>query len=154
ASAAARFSAAEDTKRRLYGIAFHPEVDHTAHGHEILKNFLFRICGCSGDWSMSSFLEEATQRIRAEVGPDGRVLCGLSGGVDSSVAAEVIHRAIGDRLICLFIDTGLLRKAETQEVLSRFESKFALSVRHTDASEKFFAALRGVTDPERKRRAI
>ncbi|HZI93242.1 MAG TPA: glutamine-hydrolyzing GMP synthase [Patescibacteria group bacterium] len=153
-SQTAPFSAAEDPERRLYGIAFHPEVVHTSHGKEMLRNFLFRICGCRGDWTMSSFLEEASQRIRSQVGETGRVLCGLSGGVDSSVAAQVIHRAIGDRLICLFVDTGLLRKDEAAEVLARFRTKYGLEVRHHDAASRFFDALAGVTDPEKKRRII
>jgi len=150
----APYSAAEDAARRLYGIAFHPEVVHTTHGHEMLRNFLYKVCGCRGDWTVTSFLEEAADRIRREVGESGRVLCGLSGGVDSSVAAKVLHQAIGDRLICLFVDTGLLRQNEAAEVLDRFERKFGLKVRHHDASDRFFTALKGVTDPERKRRII
>ncbi|MGH9867736.1 MAG: glutamine-hydrolyzing GMP synthase [Candidatus Polarisedimenticolia bacterium] len=148
------YSAAEDASRRLHAVAFHPEVVHTTSGNAILRNFLFGVCGCRGDWTMSSFLEEACERIRAQVGTSGRVLCGLSGGVDSSVAAQVIHRAIGDRLLCLFVDTGLLRKSEAAEVLERFERLYGLRVRHHDASERFFEALRGVEDPERKRRII
>ena len=153
-SEAAPFSAAEDPARRLYGIAFHPEVVHTTHGSVMLRNFLMKICGCQGDWTMSSFLEEASGRIRAKVGEKGRVLCGLSGGVDSSVAALVIHKAIGERLLCLFVDTGLLRQGEAAEVLDRFERSYRLKVRHHDASARFFEALRGVTDPEQKRRII
>ncbi|HKY32607.1 MAG TPA: glutamine-hydrolyzing GMP synthase [Candidatus Polarisedimenticolia bacterium] len=148
------FSAAEDPSRRLHAVAFHPEVAHTTSGQAMLRNFLFRICGCAGDWTMASFLEEACDRIRSEVGPRGRVLCGLSGGVDSSVAAQVIHRAIGDRLICLFVDTGLLRKGEAAEVLDRFARTYHLRVRHRDASSRFYQALQGVTDPETKRRTI
>lgn len=148
------YSAAENPARRLYGIAFHPEVVHTTHGAEILRNFLFRVCGCRGDWTMTSFLEEACRRVREQVGPSGRVLCGLSGGVDSSVAAQVIQKAIGDRLTCLFVDTGLLRKDEALEVLALFRRNYGLTVRHRDASGKFFEALTGVTDPEAKRRAI
>jgi GMP synthase (glutamine-hydrolysing) len=148
------FAAAEDVARRLHAVAFHPEVVHTVSGHAMLRNFLFGICGCRGDWTMASFLDEACERIRAQVGSKGRVLCGLSGGVDSSVAAQVIHRAIGDRLICLFVDTGLLRRDEATEVLGRFERSFNLKVRHHDASERFYEVLRGVVDPERKRRII
>ncbi len=148
------YAVAEDSPRGLYGIQFHPEVAHTTHGREILRNFLFTICGCRGDWNMASFLEETRERIVQQVGPSGRVLCGLSGGVDSSVAALVIHRAIGDRLTCLFVNTGLLRKGEADEVRDRYERRYHLRVRHRDASARFFEALRGVEDPEQKRRVI
>ena len=148
------FSAIEDPRRRLYGIQFHPEVHHTPHGDRLLRNFLYDICGCAGDWTMASFLEESIGRLRAQVGSSGRVLCGLSGGVDSSVAAALIHRAVGDRLVCLFVDTGLLRKGEAADVLERFQRTYHLQVRSRDASDRFFAALRGLEDPEAKRRAI
>jgi len=153
-SDAARFSAAEDRQRGLYGIAFHPEVAHTPGGLAMLKNFLYEACGCAGDWTVASFLESACDRVRGQVGDTGRVLCGLSGGVDSSVAALVIHKAIGDRLVCLFIDTGLLRRSEAAEVKEMFAKSFSLTVRHRDASDRFFAALGGLTDPEAKRRAV
>ena len=149
-----RFSAVENPRAGLFGLQLHPEVAHTTNGRQILKNFLFDICGCRGDWTMASFLEETCGRIRDEVGATGRVLCGLSGGVDSSVAAQVIARALPDRLVCLFVDTGLLRKAEASEVLGRFERLYGLKVRSRDASERFFTALAGVTDPEQKRRVI
>ena len=153
-SSAVPYAAAEDAQRGCYGVAFHPEVAHTTRGMDILRNFLFEICGCKGDWTVSSFLEQAVERVRREVGPTGRVLCGLSGGVDSSVAAQVIHHAIGDRLTCLFVDTGLLRKDESAEVRTMFASKYGLKVLYHDASERFFSALRGVVDPEQKRRVI
>ena len=153
-SEAVPFAAAEDPARGFYGVAFHPEVVHTTRGLDILRNFLNDICGCRGDWTMSSFLEQAVEGIRTAVGPAGRVLCGLSGGVDSSVAAQVIHRAIGDRLTCLFVDTGLLRKGESSDVRSRFEAKYGLKVHHHDASDRFFAGLSSVVDPEQKRRVI
>jgi GMP synthase (glutamine-hydrolysing) len=144
----------EDPSRRIYALTFHPEVAHTLHGARILRNFLFDVCGCRGDWTMSAFVEEAVGRIRAQVGTEGRVLCGLSGGVDSSVAALLIHRAIGDRLACLFIDTGLLRFGEAAEVLRAFRERFHVPVRFKDASERFLTALKGVSDPEAKRRAV
>jgi GMP synthase (glutamine-hydrolysing) len=144
----------EDASRRIFGLTFHPEVAHTPRGAEILRNFLFDICGCRGDWTMKEFAEESVERIRAQVGPEGRVICGLSGGVDSSVAAILIHRAVGDRLIPLFIDTGLLRKGEAVDVLTRFRERFHLKVRHRDAGGRFLESLAGVTDPERKRRII
>ncbi len=148
------FSAVEDTSRGLYGLQFHPEVGHTKRGRVILGNFLHRICGCTGDWTMSSFLDETIERIRLQVGDRGKVLCGISGGVDSSVAAQVIHRAIGDRVICLFVDTGLLRKSERAEILDRFRRSFGLEVRAVDASSRFLEALGGVVDPEQKRRIV
>jgi GMP synthase (glutamine-hydrolysing) len=144
----------ESSARRIFAIGFHPEVAHTPRGTEILRNFLFGVCGCRGDWTMRGFAEEAIARIREQVGERGRVLCGLSGGVDSSVAALLIHRAIGDRLISLFIDTGLLRKNEAEDVLRRFRERFHLPVRHRDARDRFLDALAGVADPERKRRII
>ncbi len=153
ASGAAPFAAAEDPRRRLHGIAFHPEVTHTTHGARMLRHFLRGVCGTRGDWTMAWFLDEECARIREEVGDD-HVLCGLSGGVDSSVAAMVIHRAIGDRLTCLFIDTGLLRKGEAEEVLDRFRRTYRLEVLHRDASERFFGRLAGVVDPEEKRRIV
>ncbi len=153
-SGAARYAAVEDRRRRVFGLQFHPEVAHTEGGVEILRNFLFTICGCRGDWTIASFLEETGARIRGQVGPEGRVLCGLSGGVDSSVAALVIQRAVGDRLVCLFVDTGLLRKGEAADVLSRFQRAYRLEVRHRDASARFLEALRGVEDPEAKRRIV
>jgi GMP synthase (glutamine-hydrolysing) len=141
---------AED--RRLYALLFHPEVAHTDHGVDILRNFAYDVCGCTGDWTMSSFVEEATQRIRAQVG-DGRVVCGLSGGVDSTVAAMLIHRALGDRLTCIFVDNGVMRQDEAQQIRTRFE-RLQLPLVFADASELFLQRLAGVTDPEQKRKII
>ena len=147
-------AAMEDASRGIYALAFHPEVTHTKRGPDMLQNFLIEICECRGDWTMKGFAEEAVGRIREQVGPTGRVVCGLSGGVDSSVAALLIHRAIGPRLTSLFIDTGLLRKNEAADVLAMFREKFHLPVRHRDAGKRFLTALRAVTDPERKRKII
>ena len=147
-------AAMANPQRRLYGLLFHPEVVHTEHGAEILRNFASRVCGCVGDWTMASFIEEATERIHAQVGPDGRVICGLSGGVDSTVAALLIHRAIGDRLTCVFVDNGLLRLNEAQQVEERFSTRMHLPLVCEDASDTFLTALDGVTDPEAKRKII
>ncbi len=146
-------AAMADEKRRLHAIQFHPEVMHTEHGREMLRNFLFGVCGCSGSWRMASFIEEATETVRARVG-QGRVVAGLSGGVDSAVAALLIHRAIGDRLHGLFVDNGLLRRDEAEWVLSTFERVYHIPVRSIDASERFLSALKGATDPEEKRRIV
>ena len=140
-------------ERKLYGIQFHPEVIHTEHGMTIINNFLFQICRCQGDWTISKFLEESILDIGKKVGP-GKVICGLSGGVDSSVTALLIHKAIGDNLVCLFIDNGLLRKGEADEVLDRFRGKYHLNVVHIDASKEFLEALKEVSDPEEKRKII
>ena len=152
-SANAPVAAMEDPARRLYALLFHPEVAHTEHGVDILRNFAAGVCGCTGDWTMASFLEEATDRIRRQVG-DGRVVCGLSGGVDSTVAALLIHRAVGDRLTCIFVDNGLLRLNEAAQVRSRFEGRLGLNIVFEDAGERFLHALEGVSDPERKRKII
>jgi GMP synthase (glutamine-hydrolysing) len=146
-------AAMADETRRLYGIQFHPEVSHTEHGREILDAFLRDVCGCSGSWKTASFIEEAVGAVRTQVG-GGRVIAGLSGGVDSAVAALLIHRAIGDRLDGLFVDTGLLRLGEGDEVVRAFREGFGVPVRRVDAAEVFLQALRGVTDPEEKRRII
>jgi GMP synthase (glutamine-hydrolysing) len=146
-------AAMADEARRLHAIQFHPEVMHTEHGRELLRNFLFGVCGCTATWRMASFIAEATEAIRARVG-QGRVLAGLSGGVDSAVAALLIHRAIGDRLHGLFVDNGLLRRDEAGAVLSTFERVYHLPVRSIDASGQFLSALKGVTDPEEKRRIV
>ena len=145
--------AVEDEGRRLYALQFHPEVAHTPDGRQVLDNFLRRICGCRGDWTARSFVEEAVGRLRAQVG-EGRAVCGLSGGVDSSVAAALVARAIGDRLTCIFVDTGLLRKNEFEEVLAAFRDYGALRVKGVAAGEQFLAGLRGVEDPEEKRKAV
>jgi GMP synthase (glutamine-hydrolysing) len=138
---------------RLHGIQFHPEVVHTPRGKEILKNFVTGVCGFKGDWTMRSFIEESIERIRDRVG-DARVLCGLSGGVDSSVAAMLVHRAIGDRLTCVFVDNGLLRKGEADEVTRTFGRRLEVNLCAVDAADEFLGALAGVTDPEQKRKRI
>jgi len=145
--------AIRDKARRLYGVQFHPEVHHTPRGKEVLSNFLFRICGLNPLWTMRSFIEATTQAIQRQVG-DGRVICALSGGVDSTVAAILVHRAIGDRLTCVFVDNGLLRKEEAQEVISLFKDYLHLNLIYVDATQEFLSLLKGVTDPEEKRRRI
>ena len=129
--------------RKIYGVQFHPEVVHTPRGAELLGNFLFDVCGAAGDWTMASFVDEAIAQIRAQVGADGRVICGLSGGVDSSVAAALIHRAIGDRLTCIFVDNGLLRHGEREQVATIFRDHFHVDLRVIDAEERFLDALAG-----------
>ncbi|MDB5479625.1 MAG: hypothetical protein JWO83_678 [Caulobacteraceae bacterium] len=147
------FAAIADEARRLYGVQFHPEVAHTPRGALILRNFTHRIAGLTGDWTMASYRQEAVARIRAQVGT-GRVICGLSGGVDSSVAAVLIHEAIGDQLTCVFVDTGLLRLNEAQQVVSLFRDHYNIPLIHVDASDEFLGALAGVSDPEAKRKTI
>jgi GMP synthase (glutamine-hydrolysing) len=149
----APFAAVRHASEPLFGVQFHPEVTHTPRGPDILNNFLFGICGARGDWKMSAFVEESVADIRARVGDD-RVICGLSGGVDSSVAAVLIHRAVGDRLTCIFVDNGLLRKDEAGEVLHTFRERFHVPLRFADAGPLFLERLTGVTDPEEKRRRI
>jgi GMP synthase (glutamine-hydrolysing) len=143
----------EAPERALYALLFHPEVAHTEHGAAILRNFAFNVCGCIGDWTTETFIEEATERIRKQVG-GGKVVCALSGGVDSTVAALLIHRAIGDRLTCIFVDNGLLRYEEANQVQKRFRDKLLLPLEFVDASELFLDRLKGVTDPEQKRKII
>jgi GMP synthase (glutamine-hydrolysing) len=152
-SATAPIAAMEAPDRQLYALLFHPEVAHTDHGIEILRNFAYRVCGCVGDWTIASFVEEATERIRQQVG-SGKVVCGLSGGVDSTVAAMLIHRAIGDRLTCIFVDNGLLRYDEANQIQKRFREKLKLPLDFVDASDLFLERLAGVTDPEQKRKII
>lgn len=142
-----------DSTRRLFGVQFHPEVAHTPRGKEILDNFVFRICGCQPTWTMEHFIDTSVKKIREQVG-DGRVLCALSGGVDSSVAATLVHRAIKERLICVFVNNGLLRQNEAERVCQLFAERFGSSFRYVDAGEKFLAALKGIEDPEEKRRLI
>jgi len=152
-SANAPVAAMEDPDHGLYGLLFHPEVAHTPQGTEILRRFAFGVCGCRGDWSIGAYVEEAVAAIRARVG-EGRVICALSGGVDSTVAALLIHRAIGDRLTCVFVDNGVLRLDEAAQVERRLAQKYQLPVVAVDASNRFLDALRGVTDPEAKRKII
>src|SRR6202008_3886294 len=140
-------AALEDVSRALYGIQFHPEVVHTPYGQQVLTTFLEDICGCARDWSAASIIDEQVAAIRAQVG-DGRVICGLSGGVDSSVAALLVHRAVGDQLTCVFVDHGLMRKNEGEQVISAFRDHFKVPLVAVDASDRFLARLQGVTDPE------
>jgi GMP synthase (glutamine-hydrolysing) len=151
-SANAPVAAMADESRRFYGLLFHPEVAHTDRGTDILRNFAFDICGCTGDWTMASFVDETVGKIRAQVG-EGRVVCGLSGGVDSTVAALLIHKAIGDRLTCIFVDNGVMRLNEAEQIRARFE-RLRLPLVFADASALFLDRLRGVSDPERKRKII
>src|ERR671912_1348750 len=146
-------AAFEDTARNLYGIQFHPEVVHTPYGTQILTRFLEDICGCDMSWNAASVAEEQIRRIREQVG-DGKVICGLSGGVDSSVAALLVHRAIGDQLTCVFVDHGLMRKNEGEQVISAFRDHFKVPLVAVDAEERFLARLEGVTEPEAKRKLI
>lgn len=146
-------AAMANTEKKLYAVQFHPEVVHTPKGMEVLKSFLFDVCGCSGSWNMGSFLEEAVQDIKKTVG-DRQVLCALSGGVDSSVAAVLVHRAVGDKLTCVFVDHGLLRKDEAKQVVQTFRDQFNIKLVHVDAEERFLGKLKGVTDPEQKRKII
>ncbi len=146
-------AAMSSTARKLYGVQFHPEVQHTDYGAHILQNFLFKICDCSANWSMDSFIDRAIEEIRTQVG-DERVLMALSGGVDSSVTAALLYRAIGDRLTCVFVDHGLLRLGEGEQVMAMFEGVFHMDIRKIDASERFFGLLHGVSDPEIKRKRI
>ena len=149
----APYAAACDASGRLFGLQFHPEVVHTPNGNTILRNFLFNVCGCTGDWTMGSFLDAEKAAIRERVGRDNVVL-GLSGGVDSSVAAMLLHEAIGDQLTCIFVDTGLLRKNECEDVQARFARHFGIHLHVEDASDAFLDALAGIEDPEEKRRII
>ncbi len=148
------FAAFSNPERKIHCVQFHAEVVHTPRGAELLGNFLFGVCGLAGDWSMASFVEEAVAKVRATVGEHGRVICGLSGGVDSSVAAALIHRAIGDRLTCIFVDNGLLRLGERDYVAAVFRDHFKVDLRVIDAEERFLRALDGTTDPEKKRKII
>ena len=149
----APFAAIADDERRFYGVQFHPEVAHTPHGAALLENFTHRVAGCGGDWTMAAFREQEIAKVRAQIG-DGRVICGLSGGVDSSVVAVLLHEAIGDQLTCVFVDTGLLREAEADQVVGLFRERFNITLVHRDAADLFLARLAGVTDPEAKRKAI
>jgi GMP synthase (glutamine-hydrolysing) len=157
ASEGAPFAVFADDSRRFYGLMFHPEVAHTPHGAQLLRNFTHKVAGLSGSWTMAGFRATEIAKIRAQVGQGGslgRVICGLSGGVDSSVAAVLIHEAIGDQLTCIFVDHGLLRAAEAEEVVTTFRDRFNIKLVHRDAADMFLDALEGVTDPEVKRKTI
>src|SRR3989440_2515291 len=146
-------AALEDAERAVYGVQFHPEVVHTPRGQEILKHFLYDVCGCRPSWTMVSIIEQAIEQIRAQVG-DEKVICGLSGGVDSAVAAALVHKAVGDQLTCVFVDTGLLRLNEAEQVERTFRRQFAIDLVHVKAGDRFLGALDDVIDPERKRKII
>lgn len=152
-TAASPCAAMEHAENKLYGLQFHPEVRHTPRGMQILRRFLYDVCGCRGEWTMTSFLDDAIAQIKREAG-DGRVLCALSGGVDSAVAAVLAHRAVGDRLTCVFVDHGLLRKGEAGQVRVTFRDHFGIRLVHVDARSRFLKRLAGVEDPEAKRRLI
>ncbi len=152
-SEGAPFAAIADENRRFYAVQFHPEVVHTKRGTDMIRNFLFEIAGFTGDWSMAAFRDEAIEKIRKQVGK-GRVICGLSGGVDSSVAAVLIHEAIGEQLTCVFVDTGLLRKDEGKQVVSLFRDHYNIPLIHVEAQDLFLGELKGVSDPESKRKTI
>ncbi|HIJ53517.1 MAG TPA: glutamine-hydrolyzing GMP synthase [Planctomycetes bacterium] len=147
------FAAVRHKNKKFFGVQFHPEVAHTPKGSVIFRNFLYDICGCTGDWKMSDFVGEAIEAVRRRVG-QAKVICGLSGGVDSSVAASLLHKAIGERLVCIFVDNGLLRRNEAENVVSTFRDHFHFDLRVVDWSERFLTALAGVTDPQQKRRII
>ena len=147
------FAAVEDRQRKLYGLQFHPEVAHTPRGREILQNFVYHICHCAMDWTMGSFIKEACARVRNQVG-DQKVVLGLSGGVDSSVTAALLHKAIGDQLTCIFVNNGLLRAREEEIVQRVFGENFHVRLKYVDASDRFLTLLKGVTDPETKRKLI
>lgn len=152
-SADCRVAAMACEEKKLYGVQFHPEVVHTPRGKEILHNFLFRIAGCAGGWTMASFIEDSVRQIKVQVGGE-RVICGLSGGVDSSVTAALLSRAIGDRMIAVFVDNGVLRKDESRWIQRTFREEYPLNLRFVDARREFLDALKGVTDPEEKRKTI
>jgi GMP synthase (glutamine-hydrolysing) len=147
------FAAVRHKAKPFYGVQFHPEVSHTPKGTQILRNFLYDVCKCIGDWKMSDFVTDTVGNVRRQVG-DATVVCGLSGGVDSSVVASLLHRAIGDKLICIFVDNGLLRKNEKQQVISTFKDHFRMDLRVVDWSNQFLNKLKGVTDPQQKRKII
>ena len=143
----------EHDERRIWGVQFHPEVAHTPHGMTVLRTFLHDLAGCDPTWRLSSVVEEQVARIRAQIG-DARAICALSGGVDSSVAAALVHRAIGHQLTCVYVDTGLMRKDESEQIVETYRRTMGLELIHVDAGDRYFEALRGITDPEVKRKAI
>src|SRR5690348_190233 len=147
-------NAMEDESRGIYGVQFHPEVAHTPLGAHVLRNFLFSVCGCRGDWSPEAVIEEQVARIREQLGADGDAVCGLSGGVDSTVAAALVHRAVGERQTCIFVDNGLLREGEFESTLALLRQSMKLNINGVRAGHLFLEALRGVTDPEQKRKQI
>lgn len=153
-SEGAPYAAIADPARRRYGIQFHPEVSHTARGKEVIEGFLFEVAGLSADWTPATFVKQSIESIAAQVGPDDRVICGLSGGVDSTVAAELTHRALGERLTCIFVDNGLLRAQEAENVARTMRDKLRMPLIAVEAGARFLGALRGVTDPEEKRKLI
>ncbi len=146
-------AAVRHREKRFFGVQFHPEVSHTPRGEVILKNFLYDICGCAGDWKMSDFVSETVRALRTQVG-DAKVICGLSGGVDSSVTASLIHQALGDQLVCILVDNGLLRRNEREGIVATFRDHFHMDLRVVDWSRQFLAGLVGVTDPQKKRKII
>ncbi|MFC4270831.1 glutamine-hydrolyzing GMP synthase [Sneathiella chungangensis] len=152
-SSGAPFAGIANDQKKFYGVQFHPEVVHTPRGAALLSNFVHRICGLAGDWTMAAFKDQAIDAIRRQVG-DGKVICGLSGGVDSSVVAVLIHEAIGDQLTCVYVDTGLMRAGESEQVVSLFRDKYNIPLIHRDASDLFLGELEGVDDPEVKRKTI
>jgi GMP synthase (glutamine-hydrolysing) len=149
----APIAALEDRDRAVFGVQFHPEVAHTEHGQDVLRAFLFDVCDCRPTWTNTSIIEDAVEEVRAQIG-DERVICGLSGGVDSAVAAARVHKAVGDQLTCVFVDTGLLRLGETEQVEDTFRRQFEVDLVHVKAADRFLGALSGVTDPEAKRKII
>ena len=153
ASSGSPVAAMADPDKKIFGVQFHPEVVHTPNGIKILNNFLFRVCGCTPSWTMKSFAKETIRELQQKIG-DERVVCGLSGGVDSTVTAILLHRAIGDRLVCIFVDNGLLRKNESQEVMELFQDRYNININLVDASDLFLEKLEGITDPEEKRKII
>ena len=152
-SEGAPYAVIANDEKKFYGTQFHPEVVHTPHGADLLKNFTHEVCGCSGDWTMQNFREESIAKIREQVG-DAKVICGLSGGVDSSVTAVLLHEAIGDQLTCIYVDTGLMRAGESEQVVKLFRDHYHIPLIHQNASELFLGALEGVSDPETKRKII
>lgn len=152
-SAGSPFAAIANDEKKFYGVQFHPEVMHTPHGAQLIQNFTHRVCGCTGDWTMGKFREEEIAKVRKQVGT-GRVICGLSGGVDSSVVAVLLNEAIGEQLTCVFVDTGMMRKGEAEEVVTMFRDHYNIKLVHRDAADMFLGKLDGVSDPEKKRKII